>query len=143
MRIDGRREFRASRESVYEALTDPQLVAGSIPALETVQVTDRDHWTASVKVSIAPRLKVAFEVSDQRPPEHARLRARGKNLGGAASIDTSFDLAQSHGRTTMSYEVQVGLSGLLGRIGEPAFRPIAERQMEKLLKAVAERVEGG
>jgi uncharacterized protein len=140
MRIEGTREFAASREAVFDALTDPELVAGSIPALESIEVADRDHWVASVKVSIAPRLRVAFELLDRRPPEHARLRAHGKNLGGSATFDTSFDLTGRDGRTTMSYHAQFTLSGLLGRIGEHALRPIAEHQIERLFRAVEDRV---
>ena len=140
MRIEGTRDFSAPREAVYAALTDPELVSSSIPALESLDVADRDHWTASVKIPVAPRLKVWFEVLDQRPPEHARLHAQGKNFGGRATVDTSFDLAQRNGRTTMRYDAEFALSGLLGRIGEPALRPIAERQLEKLLRAVERRV---
>ena len=140
MKLKGTREFAAARKAVYDALTDPQLVAGSIPALESLHVSDHDHWIATVKVSIAPRLRVMFELLDQRPPEHARLHAHGKNIGGSATFDTSFDLAQRDGRTTMSYIAEFGLSGLLGRLGEPALRPIAERQVDKLFGAVEARV---
>jgi uncharacterized protein len=143
VKLEGTRQFAASCEAVYDALTDPELVAASIPALESVQVTDEDHWTATVKVSVAPRLRVEFEVRDQRPPEHARLHAHGKSFGASAMVDTSFDLAGRDGKTTMSYVAQFGLSGLLGRIGEPALRPIAERQLEKLLRAVEARVSSG
>src|SRR5207237_7286581 len=104
MRIEGTREFEAPPEAVFDALTDPDLVSRAIPALESLDISDPDHWTATVKVSIAPRLKVRFEVLDKRPPAHARLRAHGKNLGGAATVDTSFDLAGSNGRTTMRYD---------------------------------------
>ena len=140
MKLEGTRDFAASREAVYDALTDAELVAAAIPALESVQVEDHEHWTATVKIPVAPRLRVSFEVLDQRRPEHARLHARGKNIGGAATVDTSFDLAQRDGTTTMIYEAEFGLSGLLGRIGEHALRPIAERQLEKLLRAVEARI---
>jgi carbon monoxide dehydrogenase subunit G len=143
MRLEGKRDFSAPREAVFDALTDPELVAGSIPALEGLEVTDRDHWTASVKVPIAPRLRVHFELLDRRPPEHARLYAHGRNFGGRATFDTSFDLAQhGNGRTAMRYDAQFHLSGILGRIGEHALRPIAERQVDKLFRAVQRRVEG-
>jgi uncharacterized protein len=141
MRLEGRREFDAPREAVYAAVTDPELVGAAIPALESMDVADRDHWTATVKLSIAPRLRVAFEVLDRKPPAHARLHAHGKNLGGSATIDTSFDLAEEAGRTAMRYEAIVRLSGLLGRLGEPALRPFAERQIERLIRAVEKRVE--
>jgi carbon monoxide dehydrogenase subunit G len=140
MKIEGSREFGARRDEVYEALTDAELVARSIPALESLSVADHDHWTATMKIPVAPRLKVFFEVLDQRPPRHARLYAHGKSFGASAAVDTSFDLAQRDGRTTMRYDARFTLSGLLGRIGEPALRPIAERQVEKLLRAVEQRV---
>jgi carbon monoxide dehydrogenase subunit G len=143
MHLEGTREFGAPLEEVYEALTDPELVAGAIPALESLAVADHEHWTATVKVPIAPRLKVAFEVLDRRPPEHARLRAHGKNFGSTAAVDTSFDLVANGGRrTAMSYSAEFTLSGLLGRIGEPALRPIAERQVARLFDAVERRVSG-
>ena len=142
MRLEGTREFAGPREAVFAALTDPELVAGAIPALESVDVSDPDHWTASMRVSIAPRLRVAFEVLDRRPPEHARLRARGKNLGGSATMETSFDLAEAGACTHMRYEADFLLSGLLGRLGGPAFRLIAERQIDRLFRAVARRVSG-
>jgi carbon monoxide dehydrogenase subunit G len=141
MHLEGTREFAAPREEVYEALTDPELVAGAIPALESLTVADHEHWTATVKLPIAPRLKVAFEVLDRRPPEHARLYAHGKNFGSTASVDTSFDLAQNgNEKTAMRYSAEFKLSGLLGRIGEPALRPIAERQIARLFTAVDRRV---
>jgi carbon monoxide dehydrogenase subunit G len=143
MRLEGTREFAARREAVFAALTDPDLVAGAIPALESLEVADVGHWTATVKVPIAPRLRVAFEILERRPPEHARLRARGKNLGGGATLDTSFDLAGQNGSTTMHYDARFALSGLLGRLGEHALRPIAERQVERLMRAVERRVDGG
>jgi len=143
MHLEGTREFAAPREEVYDALTDPELVAGAIPALESLSVADHEHWTASVKVPIAPRLKVMFEVLDRRPPEHARLRAHGRNFGSTATVDTSFDLAaDGNGRTAMRYSAEFTLSGLLGRIGEPALRPIAERQVGRLFAAVDRRVGG-
>ena len=142
MRLEGTREFAAPREQVFEALTDAQLVGEAIPALRSLTVADHDHWVATVKVSIAPKLKVHFELLDQRPPEHARLRAHGKNLGGSAKLDTSFDLEDGDGRTAMRYEAEFRLAGMLGRLGEPALRPIAERQLGRLFAAVDRRVAG-
>jgi len=102
---------------------------------------DRDLHTRELPDPYsALRLRVAFELLDTRPPDHARLRAHGKNFGGSATFDTSFDLTRRNGRTAMRYDAQFSLSGLLGRIGEHALRPIAERQIEKLFRAVEERV---
>ncbi len=142
MRIEGVRAFDAAREDVFAALVDPDLVSATMPGLESLEIQDADHWTGQIKLSVAPRLKVSFEVRERRAPEHARLYAHGKGLGAGLTLDTSFDLAGTEGPTTMSYVVEFSLSGLLGRLGEAALRPVAERQVDRLLRAVEQRVAG-
>jgi carbon monoxide dehydrogenase subunit G len=143
MHLEGSREFDAPISEVYEALTDPELVSSAIPAMESLTVKDHEHWTAHVRVSVAPRLKVSFEVIDRRPPEHARLRAHGKNFGAGATLDTSFDLSENgSNRTAMRYSAEFQLSGLLGRLGDAALRPIVERQVGRLFDAVDRHVAG-
>ncbi len=140
MRIEGTRELAAPRETVFAALVDPELVAESLSAVESVAVRDADHWTASVKLPIAPRLTLSFELRERRPPEHARLRGQGRNLGSSITMDTSFDLVDAGGGTRMHYVAELTLGGLLGRLGDHALRPIAERQLERMLTAVERRV---
>ncbi|MFN2468984.1 MAG: CoxG family protein [Gaiellaceae bacterium] len=142
MRIEGRRDFAAAREDVFDALVDPELIAGTMPGLERLDLSGPDRWTGTIKLSVAPRMKVSFEIREQRRPEHARLHARGKGLGAGITLDTSFDLAGPDGRTSMRYVADFSLSGMLGRLGEATLRPIAERQVGKLLRAVEDRVGG-
>ena len=142
MRLEGTHEFRAPREAVFDALTDPELVAETMPGIERLELQDDDHWTASVKLPVAPRVKIAFEVQERREPEHARLHAHGKSLGASITLDTSFDLAGEDGRTEMRYVAELALGGMLGRLGEPTLRPIAARQLDKLLRGVERRVGG-
>lgn len=140
VRLDGAHSFDASREAVFDALTDPELVVETMPGVEELELLDRDHWTAHVKLSIAPRVKMQFEVQERRFPEHARLYAHGKSFGAGITLDTEFDLAGTNGRTEMRYVARFSLGGMLGRLGEPTLQPIASRQIRKLLAAVERRV---
>ena len=142
MRIEGRRDFAAAREDVFDALVDPELIARTVPGLERLDLSGSDRWTGTIKISVAPRMKVSFEIRERRRPEHAQLHARGKGLGAGLTLDTSFDLAGTDGRTSMRYVADFSLSGMLGRLGEATLRPIAERQVGKLLRAVEDRVGG-
>ena len=143
MRLEGTHEFEAPREAVFDALTDPELVAETMPGIEGLELRDRDHWIASVKLSVAPRVRMAFEVQERREPEHARLHAHGKSLGASITLDTMFDLFGENGRTEMRYVAEFALGGMLGRLGEPTLGPIASRQLDKLFRAVERRVESG
>jgi carbon monoxide dehydrogenase subunit G len=143
MRIEGRREFAARREDVFRALTDPRLVADSVPLVGSVDVHDADHWSAEVRiphVARAPKLRLQFEIEERREPEHARLGAQGKSLGTSVKVASTFDLAESDGKTEMRYSAEVALGGLLGRIPDSTLEPAARKAVDKLLASIDRRV---
>ena len=143
MRVEGTREFAAPREAVFAALTDPQLVAEAIPLVGNLQVQDRDRWSAEVKVPLvarAPKIRLQFEILERREPEHAQLQAHGKSMGTSVRLASSFDLAERDGGTTLRYDADVTLGGLLGRIPDSTLEPAARRAVDALLRSVERRV---
>jgi carbon monoxide dehydrogenase subunit G len=144
VRVEGEREFAAPREDVFRALTDPHLVADSIPLVRSIQVDDPDRWSAEVRVPLGhrgPRIRVRVDVLERREPEHARLQALGKSLGASIRLGTTFDLAEQDGKTQMRYDAEVALGGLLSRIPDSTLAPAARRAVDGLLRAVERRVE--
>jgi carbon monoxide dehydrogenase subunit G len=143
VRVEGTREFAAPREDVFRALTDPHLIADSIPLVRNARVESDDRWSAEVRVPVGgrgPRIRVQVDVVDRRAPEHARLQAQGKTLGASVRLTSTFDLAEQDGRTSMRYDAQVSLGGLLGRMPDSTVEPAARRAVEGLLRAVERRV---
>lgn len=143
MRIEGTREFAAPPEAVFRALTDPELLTDAVPGVGSVDVQDANRWSAEIKVPLAaraPRLKFQFELTERREPEHARLAARGKTLGGSMRVETSFDLTAQDGGTAMRYDAEVTLAGLLGHVPSSTVEPLARKGIGKLLGAVERRV---
>jgi hypothetical protein len=143
VRVEGTREFAAPREDVFRALTDPQLVADSIPLVGNVQVRDDDRWSAEVRLPLGghgPRIRLQVDVLERRAPEHARLHAQGKSLGASVRLGSTFDLAEQDGKTAMRYIVQMSLGGLLGRVPDSTLEPAARRAVEALLRSVERRV---
>jgi uncharacterized protein len=140
--IEGRRRFRAPRERVYRALTDPHELCGLIPGVQRVEVRSADEWIAVVKPPHGRglSLKLDLHVTDRRPPEHARLAAWGKGFGARMSIETEFELAEEGDATDMTWSAEVGLAGLLGGLGgrtlEPAARKQAERSLDRLQRHI-------
>jgi carbon monoxide dehydrogenase subunit G len=144
MRIDGTREFAASREDVFAALTDPAVMASAMPGIREWDAPDPDRWTILIRLPLllSPTLRIAVEVEERRPPAHARLRAAGASRGGGARVDTSFDLEEAApGRTSMRWAADVELSGPLRALGGGILEPVARRQAERTLDAVARKVE--
>jgi uncharacterized protein len=145
VRVEGERTFAAPREAVFEALTDPELLAGMVPGVERVEVESPERWSATVSSPLGkgPSLPLRFELVDRRPPGHAGLRAKGGRLGAKIEVKSSFELADAGQSTRMRWHAEIRLGGLLRALDGPGFEPVARRQAEKSLDRLAQRVESG
>ena len=141
VRIEGERLIDAPREQVFAALTDPAVVAQTMPFVESWEARDADHWEMVVKVPlpIAPTLKLAFEVVEKRPPEYARLFARGGGMMGGATVDSRFELAAEGTGTRVRIHAELTFRGALAP-AEKLLEPVAKRQAERTLDAIERRV---
>ena len=142
VRVQGERVIEAPREQVFASLTDPDVVAQTMPLVEETKVIDANRWETTIRVPLpmAKTLKLAFEVVDKQPPEHARLRAKGGGMLGGADVDSSFDLSDAPGGTLVRFTAEISFRGALGP-AEKLLEPIAQRQAEKTLDAIEQRVE--
>jgi carbon monoxide dehydrogenase subunit G len=143
VRIEGTKRFRATRERVFRALTDPHELSELMPGVERVEIKTEDEWIAVVKPPLGRglNLKLDLRVTDRREPEHARLVAWGKGLGARLSVETEFELSGDGDITDMAWTADVRLAGLLGGFGGKALEPAARHQAERALERLRARVE--
>jgi uncharacterized protein len=142
VRIEGERRFEARPEEVYDALTDPEKIGAAFAAIERVEAEGND-WTVVVRPPFPGgfRLRFAVHVDELREPEHARLRAWGKSLGGRISIDSSFDLAPAGGGTIMRWAAEVDAAGLFSGLGSRSLGPVAKLHADRALGRLARSLE--
>jgi carbon monoxide dehydrogenase subunit G len=142
VQIQGQRHFDAAPEDVFRALTDPEEMSAAFSAIELVEAHGT-HWTLTVRLPLpgGVRLRVSVHVEEIREPEHARLRAAGKSLGGRVSVNSSFDLASEGARTRMRWAADVDAAGLLRGLGTQALAPVATHQAERALERIARHLD--
>jgi carbon monoxide dehydrogenase subunit G len=140
--IVGERRFDAAPDDVFPVLTDPEEIAGAFAAIELLDA-DEHEWTVVVRPPILGgfRLRFSVRLDDVREPEHARLRAWGKSLGGRVSVDSSFELEPNGAGTHMRWEAEVDAAGLFSGLGSQALGPVATHQAERALSRLADRAE--
>ncbi|HET9322831.1 MAG TPA: SRPBCC domain-containing protein [Gaiellaceae bacterium] len=138
MRIRGERSFEAPPDLVYRALTDPTEMAAAFTAIERIEA-ESDEWTVIVRPPLpgAFRLRFSVRFEDLRNPEHARLLAWGKSLGGRISVDSSFELRPEGDGTLMSWQAEVDAAGIFSGLGSQALGPVATAQAERALERIA------
>ncbi len=143
MKVEGTRTYAAPREQVWEVLNDPTEMAGLMPGVESFEIVDDTHWKAKVKVPLglgSMRMSIDFEQAESRPPEHARLQAKGKGVGAIMSMETQFDLSEDGQGTAMRWEADVRIFGQVASMGQRVVQPIVNQQVEQVLNALDARV---
>lgn len=138
MHIDGKRRFDAPPAAVFHALTDPDAMAEAFSAIERIDA-ESDEWTVIVRPPFPGGFKLRFSVrlKDVREPEHARLFAWGKSLGGRVSVDSAFDLEPDAGGTLMLWTAEIDAAGIFSGLGSQALGPAARHQAERALDRLA------
>ncbi len=142
VRVEGERVVEATRDEVFAALTDPSVVVQTVPLVESYEAHDADHWDVVVKppLPLSKPLKLSFEVVEKRPPEFARLHSKGGGPMGGATVESSFRLTEAPGGTLVRFVAELSFHGMLAP-AERLLEPVAQRQAEKTLDAIEQRVE--
>ena len=144
MKVEGIREFDASRETVWAVLNDPAQMANLMPGVESFEVEDERHWKANVKIPLGlGGLKMAmnFDKIEERAPEYAKLVAKGTGVGAMLNMETQFHLAESGSGTSMRWEADVKIAGPVGSMGQRVLQPIVNQQVQHVLGALARQVD--
>jgi uncharacterized protein len=143
--VSGERTFAAPRATVWQVLNDPASMAKTMPGVESFDVHDELRWTANVKIPLGLgglRMKIDMEKVDERAPEHAELKIKGKGVGAMLSMQTSFDLSDADGASTlMRWAADVKIAGPVGSMGQRVIQPIVNQQVSHVLAALDREVQ--
>ncbi|MEH6546789.1 MAG: carbon monoxide dehydrogenase subunit G [Sneathiella sp.] len=121
MQMSGEELISASRERVWEALNDPEILRQAIPGCESVEKTGDDSFAATVKVKIGP-VKATFKgnvtLSNIDAPNGYTITGEGK--GGAAGFGkggADITLKDADNGTLLAYDVNASVGGKMAQIG--------------------------
>jgi uncharacterized protein len=145
VKVEGTKEFEASRERVWAVISDPESMSRLMPGVEGFEVVDDDHWKAKVKIPLGLgglKMSIAFEKLEERPLEYSSMRAKGKGVGALMDMTTSFTLSGEGEHTTMAWEADVSIAGAVGSMGQRVLQPIINQQVGQVLGALERQVEG-
>ena len=143
MNVSGTKELAATRETVWEVISEPSEMAKLMPGVESFEIADENHWTAKVKVPLGLgglKMTMKFEKLEERPPEFSSMRAKGEGVGALMDMTTSFTLSEKDGGTSMDWEADVKIAGPVGSMGQRVLQPIVNQQVGQVLEALERRV---
>ena len=147
MDISGEFQIPASRERVWEALNDPEVLRQCIPGCESIELGEDSKMTAVMTAKIGPvkaKFTSVITLSDLDPPAAYTISGEGK--GGPAGFGKGaarVTLASTEDGTTLNYTAQLQVGGKLAQIGSRliggAARKIGDDFFAKFCAVVGER----
>lgn len=132
MNMSGEQRIAASRQRVWEALNDPDVLKQCIPGCQTLEKEADDRLRATVEVKIGPigaRFNGAVTLTDLDPPNGYTIvgEGQGGTVGfakGGAKVRLADDGA---GGTLLSYNVDAQVGGRLAQLGGPIIDATAKQ----------------
>lgn len=134
----------ASRETVWRALNDPQVLKQCIPGCESITKHSDTSMDARVTIKLGPvkaGFKGAVTLSDLDPPNGYRISGEGKSMMGGAAGGANVQLTSVPEGTKLSYDVDANVTGkiasLAARFIDPTARMLAGQFFEKFAEIAA------
>ncbi len=145
MEMTGRQSIAASRERVWDALTDPEMLRAAIPGCESFESTGENQYAARITNRIGP-VKAGFdfsiELSDLDPPN--RYVIHGKGQGGAAGFanGSARVVLEADGEgTVLEYQLSASIGGKLAQLGGRLIDGVASKLAEQFFARLGEAME--
>jgi carbon monoxide dehydrogenase subunit G len=139
MKIEGTEELKASRESVYAALIEPQVLKRCIPGCESLEQTSENVYAITIKAGIG-MIKGTFKgnvrLEDMRWPEHYRIVVEGKGGPGFVKGSGDFDLEESEGGALIRYTGELQVGGAVAGVGQRMIEGAAKMMAARFFKAL-------
>ena len=141
-------EFRipASREAVWKALNDPEILKRSIAGCEELEKTSDTEFTAKVTAKVGPvkaRFAGKVTLSDLDPPNGYTISGEGQ--GGAAGFakgGAKVRLEPDGDGTLLKYTVNAAIGGKLAQIGARLIDGAARKMADEFFASFAANVAG-
>lgn len=134
-----------NRQTVWQALNDPEILQQSIPGCQELVADEDGKMAGSVTIKIGP-IKATFkgEVTpeDVVAPESYVLRGEGKGgMAGFAKGDVAVRLEEQDATTTiLHYAVKVNMGGRIAQLGARLIDSTAKKLTDQFFNSFNEIV---
>jgi carbon monoxide dehydrogenase subunit G len=147
MQMNDSQRIPASREKVWAALNDPEVLKTCIPGCQKLEMSSPTEMTATVVFKVGP-VKATFggkvTLSDLDPPNSYRISGEGSGgIAGFAKGGATVRLeSESPEVTILHYDVDAQIGGKLAQLGQRLIDSTAKKLAGEFFAAFGALVGG-
>jgi carbon monoxide dehydrogenase subunit G len=144
MDMTGSYRIAASRDAVWAALNDPDVLKQCIPGCETLEMLSPTEMKATVTSKIGPvkaRFSGKVNLSDLNPPESYTIS--GEGTGGAAGFakgGAEVRLTEDGAETVLDYTAKAQVGGKIAQLGARLIDGVAKKMADEFFSKFAGHV---
>ena len=145
MNLDGSAVLHAEPDRVWAVITDPAVLARTIPGCESLEQVGDDEYKMTVTVGVgAIRGTYAGEVklSDQVRPSSYVMHASGAGGPGNVRATVTINLEPSGDGTALTYSADAVVGGPVAGVGQRMISGVAKRMAGQFFKAIDDELTG-
>jgi uncharacterized protein len=135
LEMSGEYVLPQSRETVYAALNDPEILKKCIPGCEELEKVSDNEFAAVVKLSVGPvsaRFKGKVRLEDLDPPNGYRIAGEGEGgVAGFAKGGASVQLTEVPEGTQLTYKAEANVGGKIAQLGQRLLAGTAKKIADK------------
>lgn len=145
MELSDQCHINASRETVWKALNDPDVLRACIPGCEELTKVDDESFSAKVTLKVGPvKAKMTGDVtlSDIDAPNGYTIEGKGKGNAGFASGGAKIKLEEAADGTLLKYDVNAKIGGRLAEVGGRFIDSTATKMAAQFFDSFEQEVTG-
>lgn len=149
MEIEKTLTVTAAPAQVWALLLDPQVMAGAVPGMKSIEVISPTEYVAVMhqKISfISAKFKLRTRITEQRAPEYLCAEGTGEDASVASSLKQRSEVfltPTADGGTELRIKVSVDLLGRLGTFGLSVMKTKADRLWDEFGANLKTCIEAG
>jgi carbon monoxide dehydrogenase subunit G len=138
LELKGKHKVALGREQVWALLNDPVVLQELIPGCESLNRVAEDKYELGLSLligSVSGNYKGSVELSDKSPPDFYDLALVGEGSIGFVKGGAHFVLTEDAGTTTINYDGQAEVGGLVAGVGNRVLGGVAKFMVGRFFKA--------
>jgi carbon monoxide dehydrogenase subunit G len=145
MDMTGERRIPAPRQTVWEALNNPDVLKASIPGCESLEKLADDQMKATAAIKVGPisaRFTGKVQLTDIDPPNGYRISGEGQGgVAGFAKGGANVALVDDGADTLLSYQVNAQVGGKLAQLGGRLIDATAKQMADAFFDRFSKQVQ--
>ncbi|MBI3329983.1 MAG: carbon monoxide dehydrogenase subunit G [Nitrospinae bacterium] len=144
MKVSGTYLLKASRERVWQLLTDPACLKACLPGCESLEASGPDQYQAVLTVGIAAvkgKYTGTVILSEKQPPRHFTLQVEGKGSPGFMKGIGVLELAEEADGTKVMYQGDVQVGGPIAGVGQRLLDGVSKMLVGQFFTAASAQLE--